>query len=188
MNKIREETKDIYITFWNRYDSYISKLLCHTISDEYQNVFLEELNNTKTSTKTSTKIPNSIPTNTYCLANLFSLYFYIIDYVDIIYNNNCKSSDEVLSILSMYSLICKEFDYFFRLHLNLDDIFVMEINQEIINSMCIVNNLKDEEISKLLCDDVNETNDIDNKYIHYNHIINAKQRLFKLYLKLLSII
>ena len=88
----------------------------------------------------------------------------------------------------MYSLICKEFDYFFRLHLNLDDVFVMEINQEIINSICIVNNLKDEEISKLLCDDVAETNDIDNKYIHYNHIISAKQRLFKLYLKLISII
>ena len=182
MDKIREETQTIYIHFWDKYDTFINELTYDkTTYDKttykYQHAFLEELD-TEKNTKTNTKY----------LANLFSLYFYIIDYVGVIYNNTCESSDEILSILSIYSLICKEFDYFFRLHLNLDDILVMEINREMINSMCIINNLNDTDISNILGEVEGECEALSTTYSHSNHIINAKQRLFKLYLKLLSII
>ena len=89
----------------------------------------------------------------------------------------------ILSILSIYSLVCKELDYLLRLQLNLDIELVMQINQDMLNSMCIINNLKDNEISKLLGDGEGDGDDI-----HSSHINSAKERLFKLYLKLISII
>jgi len=179
MDKIRESTESIYIHFWNKYDKLIDE---KKATDKYQTIFRMVLDSTDNSNPTKDKKE---------LAQLFSLYFYIIDNVDIVYKNSCESSDEILSILSIYSLVCKELDYLFRLQLNLDNILVMQINQDMINSMCIINNLKDNEISKLLCEDSEDTcisNDSEATYVHSNHINSAKERLFKLYLKLISII
>lgn len=181
MDKIRDSTESIYIHFWNMYDKLIDE---KKATDKYQHIFRMVLDSTDN--RNITKYKNE-------LAQLFSLYFYIIDNVDMVYKNRCESSDEILSILSIYSLVCKELDYLFRIQLNLDNVLVMQINNEMINSMCIINNLKDEDISKLLgdSDDSEETcisNNSEEKDVHSNHIINAKERLFKLYLKLNSII
>ena len=172
MDRIRESTELIYIHFWNKYDEVICE---DNITDKYQKIFGIVLN-----TADNSHIQDNYKKE---LANLFSLYFYIIDNVDTVYKNRCEYSNEILSILSIYSLVCKELDYLLRLQLNLDIELVMQINQDMLNSMCIINNLKDNEISKLLGDGEGDGDDI-----HSSHINSAKERLFKLYLKLISII
>ena len=190
MDKIRESTESIYIHFWNKYDKLIDE---KKATDKYQHIFRMVLDGADNSNLIKDKNE---------LVQLFSLYFYIIDNVDMVYKNRCESSDEILSILSIYSLVCKELDYLFRLQLNLDNVLVTQINHEMINSMCIINNLKDKDISKLLgdSDDSEDTcisndsedtcisNDSEAHDVHSSHINSAKERLFKLYLKLISII
>ena len=115
MDKIRESTESIYIHIWNTYDKLIDE---KKSTDKYQTIFRMVFDDTDNSNTTKDKNE---------LAQLFSLYFYIIDNVDMVYKNRCESSDEILSILSIYSLVCKELDYLFRIQLNLDNVLVMQI-------------------------------------------------------------
>ena len=171
MDVIKNQTITLFPEFWSNYiefsNSNSNNKFNHKILLKKEDKF---------------KFNSVVEASINKIDDLFTLYYFLIDLTDKIYNNKCDDYNEILANLSIFSLWCIEFDKILRLELNIDNSISTDIMNELIMTSNIETNMNNKQISKLLSV-IN-----DNENIEYFSISKIKEKVYNLYLKLIRII
>lgn len=171
MDIIKNQTITLFPEFWSNYiefsDSKSNNKFNHKILLKKEDKF---------------KFNSVVEASINKIDDLFTLYYFLIDLTDKIYNNKCDDYNEILANLSIFSLWCIELDKILRLELNIDNSISTDIMNELIMTSNIETNMNNKQISKLL------SVKNDNENIEYFSISKIKEKVYNLYLKLIRII
>ena len=171
MDILKNQTITLFPDFWSNYSEFSNSNSNNKFN--HKNLLKNE---------DIYRFNSDIETSIHKIDDLFTIYYFLIDLTDKIYNNKCDDYNEILANLSIFSLWCVELDKILRLELNIDNSISTDIMDELIMSSNIETNMNNKQISKLL------SNKNDNENIEYFSITKIKEKVYNLYLKLIRII